>query len=76
MKESKQQLGEFAHLLPRGWSDIVTLWFQEDTPSLDFGGFVVGETEETATLFGKSQVQPVRTIIYRLGCLGWGPFLQ
>lgn len=56
MRESQPCLGDFAHLLPRGWSDIVTLWFQEDTPSMDYGGFVVGETEETATLFGKSKV--------------------
>jgi nicotinate-nucleotide pyrophosphorylase (carboxylating) len=49
-------LGNPAHLLPAGWSAIVTAWFQEDCPSFDYGGFVVGETPETATLFGKSQV--------------------
>ena len=54
-----QPLGQFAHLLPRGWSSIVTLWFQEDAPSMDYGGFVVGETDETATLFGKSRVGPL-----------------
>ena len=50
-------LGNPAHLLPAGWSAIVTAWFQEDCPSFDYGGFVVGETPETATLFGKSKVE-------------------
>jgi nicotinate-nucleotide pyrophosphorylase (carboxylating) len=34
----------------------VDLWFQEDCPSFDYGGFVVGEANETATLYGKSRV--------------------
>jgi hypothetical protein len=50
-------LGEPSHLLPAGWTAIVTSWFQEDCPSFDYGGFVVGETPETATLFGKSKVK-------------------
>jgi nicotinate-nucleotide pyrophosphorylase (carboxylating) len=29
-------------------------WLQEDVPGFDFGGFVVGEKPETATLYGKS----------------------
>jgi nicotinate-nucleotide pyrophosphorylase (carboxylating) len=50
------ELGDLSHLLPAGWSKIVTYWFEEDCPSFDYGGFVVGETAETATLYGKSQV--------------------
>jgi len=48
---------DFSHLLPQGWTTIVDSWFQEDCHSFDYGGFVVGETEETATLFGKTKVQ-------------------
>lgn len=31
-----------------------TAWLQEDVPAFDYGGFVVGEVQETATLYGKS----------------------
>jgi nicotinate-nucleotide pyrophosphorylase (carboxylating) len=50
------ELGNPSHLLPAGWSKVVTTWFEEDCPSFDYGGFVVGETAETATLYGKSKV--------------------
>lgn len=52
------EFGNLSHLLPEGWKSMVTAWFQEDCPSFDYGGFVVGETPETATLFGKSKVRP------------------
>lgn len=44
------------HLLPPNWKTKVTEWLQEDIPSFDYGGYVVGEKETTAILFGKSQV--------------------
>lgn len=47
--------GDPADLLPVGWQSQVTAWYAEDTPSFDYGGFVVGNTERTATLFGKSK---------------------
>jgi len=47
---------DFSHLLPQGWTSVVTSWFQEDCPSFDYAGFVVGETAETAILYGKSPV--------------------
>jgi hypothetical protein len=50
------EYGDLSHLLPAGWKALVTAWFQEDCPSFDYGGFVVGETPETATLYGKSKV--------------------
>jgi nicotinate-nucleotide pyrophosphorylase (carboxylating) len=37
------------------WKSEITAWFAEDTPSFDYGGFVVGDSERTATLFGKSR---------------------
>lgn len=33
---------------------MVTAWLAEDTPSFDYGGFVVGAAPRTATLWGKS----------------------
>ncbi|PTB41573.1 uncharacterized protein TrAFT101_009818 [Trichoderma asperellum] len=43
-----------ANLLPPSWKPQVTAWLAEDTPSLDYAGFVVGEQPRTATLWGKS----------------------
>lgn len=34
--------------------EIVSTWLKEDTPSFDYGGFVVGDREETAVLLCKS----------------------
>lgn len=46
--------GVLAHLLPPSWKAQITTWLAEDTPSFDYGGFVVGEAPRTATLWGKS----------------------
>lgn len=48
------QHGNPADLLPVHWKSQITAWFAEDTPSFDYGGFVVGDSERTATLYGKS----------------------
>ncbi|GAA5985083.1 hypothetical protein JCM11641_006352 [Rhodosporidiobolus odoratus] len=66
-------LGNYAHLLPPSWKSIITTWLAEDTPSLDYGGFVVGEGEEEATLWGKSEgvlagAPFVNEIFAQLGC--------
>ncbi|KAJ1978616.1 nicotinate-nucleotide diphosphorylase (carboxylating) [Dimargaris verticillata] len=45
----------FEHLLPPHWKSLVTAWLKEDTPTFDFGGFVVGEKQEKAVLLGKSK---------------------
>jgi hypothetical protein len=45
-----------AHLLPPSWRADVQRWFAEDTPSFDWAGFVVGEEEQEAVLWGKSGV--------------------
>ena len=43
------------HLLsPTSISNLVESWLQEDIPSLDYGGIVVGEKDETAVLLCKS----------------------
>ena len=44
----------YSHLLPLNWKSQVTNWLVEDTPSFDYGGFVVGETSQTAHLFCKA----------------------
>ena len=46
--------GSLAHLLPPSWKTVITAWLDEDTPSFDYAGFVVGESARTATLWGKS----------------------
>ncbi|KAG9246654.1 Quinolinate phosphoribosyl transferase [Calycina marina] len=48
------QHGNPADLLPVHWKSQITAWFAEDTPSFDYGGFVVGDSPRTATLYGKS----------------------
>ncbi|OIW31137.1 nicotinate-nucleotide pyrophosphorylase [Coniochaeta ligniaria NRRL 30616] len=48
------ELGDLAHILPSSWKSQITSWLAEDTPSFDYGGFVVGDKPNTATLWGKS----------------------
>ena len=45
----------FEDLLPTGWKKIVTNWLDEDTPSFDYGGYVVGNDNQTANLFVKAK---------------------
>jgi nicotinate-nucleotide pyrophosphorylase (carboxylating) len=47
-------LGNAADLLPVHFKSQITEWLREDTPSFDYGGFVVGNETRTATLFCKS----------------------
>ena len=35
--------GTVAHLLPQTYKRMVSAWLEEDCPSFDYGGFVVGE---------------------------------
>lgn len=48
--------GAVAHLLPPTYKRYVSEWLEEDTPSFDYGGFVVGEAMSEAKLLGKSEV--------------------
>ncbi|KAI0082421.1 nicotinate-nucleotide diphosphorylase [Panus rudis PR-1116 ss-1] len=43
----------YEYLLPSSWKTQVTAWLAEDTPSFDYGGFVVGEAPREAFLLGK-----------------------
>lgn len=47
-------MANLACLLPSSWKSTVTAWLAEDTPSFDYGGFVVGDGPRVATLWGKS----------------------
>jgi nicotinate-nucleotide pyrophosphorylase (carboxylating) len=48
--------GDLAHLLPLTYKRLIASWLEEDCPSFDYGGFVVGESEGEARLLGKSKV--------------------
>ena len=48
--------GNVAHLLPPGYKRQISAWLEEDTPSFDYGGFVVGDQPAEAKLLGKSKV--------------------
>jgi hypothetical protein len=53
--------GKVAHLLPLTYKRYVSEWLEEDTPSFDYGGFVVGEEQSEAKLLGKSEVSEIET---------------
>lgn len=48
--------GTVNHLLPPTYKRMVSAWLEEDCPSFDYGGFVVGEEVQEARLLGKSPV--------------------
>jgi nicotinate-nucleotide pyrophosphorylase (carboxylating) len=56
MVEGAPAHGSVAHLLPQTYKRLVSEWLEEDTPSFDYGGFVVGEEPSEAKLLGKSEV--------------------
>ena len=68
-------MANYEYLLPPSWKSQISLWLQEDTPSFDYGGFVVGEAEREAFLFGKGKSPAVLAgspffteIFAQLGC--------
>jgi hypothetical protein len=66
MEASNLQPGQnLAHLLPPSWKADIQRWFAEDTPSFDWAGFVVGEEEQEAILWGKSGVGPLPMMVGR-----------
>ena len=50
---------QYSYLLPPSWKSQVVAWLEEDTPSFDYGGFVVGEVEREAFLLGKGSKRAV-----------------
>ncbi|KAG4304349.1 hypothetical protein PORY_002324 [Pneumocystis oryctolagi] len=72
-KVRKNAAGDFKNILPNYWKRIVEAWLQEDLPHFDYGGFVVGEKQEKAVLYGKSEgilagVPFFEEIFKQLGC--------
>ncbi|EJD53825.1 nicotinate-nucleotide diphosphorylase, partial [Auricularia subglabra TFB-10046 SS5] len=68
-------MADYSHLLPPSWKTQVTAWLQEDAPSFDYGGFVVGEDEREAWLLGKGSSPAVvagvpffTEVFTQLGC--------
>ncbi|KAF2707330.1 nicotinate-nucleotide pyrophosphorylase-like protein [Pleomassaria siparia CBS 279.74] len=55
MVEGAPAHGSVAHLLPQTYKRQISEWLEEDTPSFDYGGFVVGEEISEAKLLGKSE---------------------
>ncbi|KAG2156242.1 Quinolinate phosphoribosyl transferase [Suillus clintonianus] len=65
----------YEHLLPPSWKSQVAGWLAEDTPSFDYGGYVVGEVNREAFLFGKGKQTAVlagrpffNEVFAQLGC--------
>ena len=48
--------GHLPHLLNTNFKQTIRDWLEEDCPSFDYGGFVVGEEETEAKLLGKAPV--------------------
>ena len=46
--------GELSHLLPKSYKSLIHTWLEEDTPSFDYGGFVVGSALAEAHLLAKA----------------------
>ncbi|KAG8624017.1 hypothetical protein KVT40_008993 [Elsinoe batatas] len=60
-------------LLPPSWTSVIPQWLAEDTPSFDYGGFVVGTAPAEARLLAKSPgtlagVPFFEAIFSHLGC--------
>ncbi|PYH76055.1 nicotinate-nucleotide pyrophosphorylase [Aspergillus uvarum CBS 121591] len=65
--------GDLSHLLPGNYKRLISAWLEEDCPSFDYGGFVVGESEGEARLLGKSKgiiagVPFFNEVFAQLGC--------
>jgi len=55
--EGAPKHGKPAHLLPQTYKRMISEWLEEDTPTFDYGGFVVGDEMAEAKLLGKSAVR-------------------
>jgi nicotinate-nucleotide pyrophosphorylase (carboxylating) len=63
----------FGLLLPPSYKEEVRAWLANDTPKLDWGGFVVGDRVMTASILGKTEgvlagVPWAQTVFEELGC--------
>ncbi|KAK6539000.1 hypothetical protein TWF694_010548 [Orbilia ellipsospora] len=65
--------GDLTHLLPTNYKQTIRDWLEEDCPSFDYAGFVVGEEESVGTLYGKTAgvlagVPFFNEVFTQLGC--------
>ncbi len=70
---SDSKTHSLSHLLPPTYKAQITSWLEEDCPSFDYGGYVVGEREGEARLLGKSPgivagVPFFEEVFRQLGC--------
>lgn len=64
---------DYSHLLATNYKTLVSQWLQEDIPSFDYGGFVVGDRDQVAILYCKAEgvvagVPFFDEIFQQLGC--------
>ena len=52
---NEKNKSSFACLLPPSWETVIISWLQNDIPKFDIGGFVVGDSIQTATILCKSE---------------------
>ena len=64
--EGAPKHGKPAHLLPQTYKRMISEWLEEDTPTFDYGGFVVGDEMAEAKLLGKSAVGLSFQVLRRL----------
>ena len=62
--ESNSAKVNYADLLPPSWTRTIAQWIDEDCPSFDYGGAVVGTVRETATLYCKSDVRNKKVQVF------------
>ena len=46
---------EYSHLLSTNYKRIISEYLEEDVPSFDYGGYVVGEDDQVAILYCKAE---------------------
>lgn len=64
---------QHAHLLATNYKQLISDYLAEDVPSFDYGGYVVGEQDQTAILYCKAEgvvagVPFFNEVFSQLGC--------
>lgn len=66
-------MSEFTHLLATNYKKLIAQYLEEDVPSFDYGGYVVGEEDKVAILYCKAEgvlagVPLFNEVFKQLGC--------
>ncbi|PHZ16012.1 nicotinate-nucleotide diphosphorylase [Rhizopus microsporus ATCC 52813] len=48
-------MAHFSHLLATNYKTLISQYLEEDVPSFDYGGYVVGEDDQVAVLYMKAE---------------------